>query len=135
MSNIIPIDKEYFLDGSAMINEINLKGIITFANRKFCEVSGYELSEIVGKNYMMLRHPDMPEAITEKMRQALQGSQSWSGIVKNIRKDGSFYWSEAEAIAIYDADEKVKGYIEAKRTASRKNIQEAEELYEKMLKS
>ncbi len=134
MNKIVPVDEEYTPEGSVMISEMDLDGIITFANRKFCEVSGYELNEIVGKNHSILKHPDMPEALHIKMWQALKDSQVWNGIVRNIRKDGHFYWTETEIMPIYDEDDRVKGYMGAKRVASRKNIQEAEELYEKMLK-
>jgi len=135
MNSVEPIDEEYIPEGSVMISEMNLEGIITFANRKFCEVSGYKLSEIVGKNHSMMSHPEMPDAVPTKMWQALHSSQTWNGIVKNIRKDGCYYWSETEIMPIYDAYESVKGYIRAKRAASRKNIQETETLYAKMLKS
>jgi len=135
MNKIVPIDEEYTPDGSVMISEINLEGIITFANRKFCEVSGYALNEIVGQSYLIMKHPDMPEAIFAKMWQTLQESQVWNAIVRNIRKDGHYYWTETEIIPIYDKDNRVKSYMSTNRVASRKNIQEAKELYEKMLKN
>ncbi|EQB39649.1 hypothetical protein M947_06550 [Sulfurimonas hongkongensis] len=135
MNRVVPVDKEYTPEGSVMICEMDLEGIITFANRKFCEVSAYGLNELVEKNHSITRHPDMPEAIFTKMWQALRDSQTWNAIVKNIRKDGHYYWTETEIMPIYDENNRVKGYMSAKRVASRKNIQEAEELYEKMLES
>jgi len=129
----VPIDEEYIPDGSVMISEINLEGTITFANRKFCEVSGYKLNEIVGQNYLVMKHPDMPETIFTKMWQTLQDSQVWNAIVRNIRKDGRYYWTETEIIPIYNEDNRVQSYMSVNRVASRKNIQEVKELYEKML--
>lgn len=135
MNNVAPVDEEYTPDGSVMISEMNLEGTITFANRKFCEVSAYELNELVGQNHSITRHPDMPKTVFTKMWQTLEDSQSWNGVLKSIRKDGHYYWSETEIIPIYDENEAITGYMSARRVASRKNIQEAEELYEKMLKS
>ncbi|MCK9492417.1 MAG: PAS domain S-box protein [Sulfurimonas sp.] len=135
MNNVAPVDEEYTPDGSVMISEMNLEGTITFANRKFCEVSAYELNELVGQNHSITRHPDMPKTVFTKMWQTLEDSQSWNGVLKSIRKDGHYYWSETEIIPIYDENDAITGYMSARRVASRKNIQEAEELYEKMLKS
>ena len=56
------VDEEYVFDGRAIVSETDLKGIITFANRKFCEISGYTVDELVGKPHNIIRHPDMPEA-------------------------------------------------------------------------
>lgn len=133
MNKIVPIDEEYLPEGSVMISEMDLNGIMTFANRKFCEVSAYELDELIGKNSSMIEHPGMPEIITTKMWQAIQDSQTWKGILKNMRKDGLYYWTEIEIMPIRDENDRVKGYMSARRAASRKNIQEAKELYNKML--
>lgn len=67
MDKVVPIDEEYIFEGSMIISQTDLKGNITFANRKFCEVSGYKLDELVGSNHNIIRHPDMPRAAFEKM--------------------------------------------------------------------
>lgn len=134
MNKIVPTSKEYIPSARVMISEMNLDGIITFANRSFCEASGYEFSEIVGKSHTIFKHPNMPKTVCDKMWLTLQNSLSWSAIVVNIRKDGRYYWSETEIIPIYDKNERIKSYMSAKRVASRKNIQEAQELYKEMLK-
>lgn len=135
MNKIVPVDKEYTPEGSVMICEMNLEGIITFANRKFCEASAYELSELVGKSHSIISHPSVPKSVFTKMWQALQDSQTWNAIVKNIRKDGHYYWTEAEIMPIYDENNTIKGYMSARRAASKKNIQETEELYDKMFEA
>lgn len=133
MDKVIPIDEEYTFDSSVIISQTDLQGIIVYANKKFCEISGYTAQELVGKPHNIIRHPDMPKAAFEKMWSAIQGGQAWNGLVKNLRKDGLYYWVETEILPIKDDEGKVIGYIAARKPASRKNILENQELYKKML--
>jgi aerotaxis receptor len=135
MKKAVPVDEEYFFEGSMIISQTDLKGIITFANRKFCEVSGYKLEELIGTNHNIIRHPDMPRETFAKMWSTLSGGQSWNGLVKNLRKDGLYYWVDIEIIPVRNEDEEITGYIAARKAASRKDIDEAKELYKKMLEA
>jgi len=133
MDQVIPIDEEYFFDDKVIISQTDLKGEITYANRAFCEISGYQVNELLGKPHNIIRHPDMPRAAFEKMWDTIKGGQVWNGLVKNLRKDGRFYWVDTEILPVRDDDERITGYIAARKAASRKDIQEAEETYKKML--
>jgi len=133
MSKATPIDEEYVYEGSVIISQTDLKGIITYANRKFCEISNYSASELVGKPHSIVRHPDMPKAVFAKMWQTIELGQVWNGTIKNLRKDGLYYWVETEILPIRNDEEEVIGYITVRKPASRKNVFEMEETYEKML--
>ncbi|MDD2905697.1 MAG: PAS domain-containing protein [Sulfurimonas sp.] len=135
MDKITPIDEEYLFEQNVIISQTDLNGFITYANKTFCDISGYSAQELVGKPHNVIRHPDMPKAAFEKMWSTIQGGQVWNGIVKNLRKDGLYYWVETEILPIRDEDASIIGYIAARKPASRKNIQESEELYKKMLNS
>jgi aerotaxis receptor len=135
MSKVVPKDKEYFFDENIIISQTDLKGVITYANRIFCKVSGYEKKELIGKPHNLLRHPDMPKKVFKKMWETIQSGQAWNGLVKNLRKDGLFYWVETEILPIKNSDEQITGYIAARKSASRKDIQENEEIYRKMLEA
>lgn len=135
MNEVVPIDEEYFFDETAIISQTDLKGVITYANRAFSEVSGYSVSELVGKPHNILRHPDMPKVVFEKMWSTLKAGQVWNGLVKNLRKDGRYYWVDSEILPIRDKDDNVTGYIAARKAASRKDIQESKETYIKMLQT
>jgi len=135
MSKVIPKDKEYFFDENVIISQTDLKGVITFANRVFYKVSGYNKDELIGKPHSILRHPDMPKEIFKKMWETIQSGQAWNGLVKNLRKDGLYYWVDTEILPIKDDDNAIVGYIAARKAASRKNIQENEEIYTKMLEA
>ena len=133
MEKVVPIDKEYLYEGNVIISQTDLKGIITYANRMFCEISGYNVEELVGQPHSILRHPDMPSAAFSKMWEKIQGGQVWNGLVKNLRKDGLYYWVDAEILPILDKDDTITGYIAVRKQASRKDISENQELYKKML--
>ncbi|HEX5329280.1 PAS domain-containing protein [Sulfuricurvum sp.] len=133
MEKPTPVDEEYVFDGRAIVSETDLKGVITFANRKFCEISGYTVDELIGEPHNIIRHPDMPKAAFAQMWQTIQAGTLWHGLVKNLRKDGRYYWVDTEVTPTYDENGKVKGYMAARKPASRKNIDETAELYKKMI--
>ena len=83
--------------------------------------------------HSIIRHPSMPKIIFTKMWETISGGQAWNGLVKNLRKDGEFYWVDTEILHIKDDDNVVTGYIAARKVAARKDIIENEENYKKML--
>ena len=136
MEKVTPIDKEYIYDGDVIISQTDTNGIITYANRAFTQASNYTIDELVGKSQNIIRHPDMPKVIFAKMWETISGGQAWNGLVKNLRKDGMFYWVETEIIPVLDKNEvDITGYIAVRKEASRKNIKEAEVTYKKMLET
>ncbi len=128
-----PVDEEYFFDGRAIVSETDLNGIITFANRRFCEISGYRTDELVGKPHNIIRHPDMPKAAFAQLWKTILSGTIWHGLVKNLRKDGKYYWVDTEVSPIYDENGKPKGYMAARKPAARKNIEETALLYQQMI--
>jgi len=135
MSRVIPKDKEYFFDENIIISQTDTKGIITYVNKMFCKVSGYDKEDLLGKAHNIIQHPDMPKAVFKKMWETIQNGQSWNGLIKNLRKDGLYYWVDIEILPIKSDDGEVTGYIAANKAASIKDIQENEEIYKKMLKA
>jgi len=135
MSKVTPVNEEYIYDGKVIISQTDTKGNITYANKKFCEVSGYSVDELIGKPHNIIRHPDMPKAAFAKMWETIKGGQVWNGLIKNLRKDGLYYWADSEILPIVGENDEITGYIAARRAGSRKDIKESEELYIKMLES
>ena len=130
---VTPVDEEYMYVGDVIISQTDLKGLITYANRMFCDVSGYRVNELNGQSHNIIRHPDMPKAAFEKMWESIRSGQAWNGLIKNLRKDGLYYWVDTEILPLKDADDSVTGYISAGKPASRKNVQETTDIYSKML--
>ncbi|KIM11090.1 MAG: aerotaxis receptor Aer [Sulfuricurvum sp. PC08-66] len=132
MQRPAPIDEEFLFEGRTIISETDTKGIITYANRTFCDISGYSKEELVGSPHNIIRHPDMPKAAFKEMWDAIQMGKSWHGFVKNMRKDGRYYWVESYVSPIYDDNQNIAGYIAARTVPKRKDIEHAITLYASM---
>jgi len=84
-----------------IISRTDLSGFITYANEAFCEISGYEESELIGVSHSIVRHPDMPSVAFAELWDTIQNKKQWIGVVKNIRKDKGFYWVKAIVSGVY----------------------------------
>lgn len=104
-------DRIAILDRFALISETDTRGVITYANQRFCEVSGYTVEELVGKPHNIVRHPDMPKSLFKEMWQTLKAGKVWQGEIKNRRKDGSHYWVLATVGPIRDAEGEIIRYV------------------------
>jgi aerotaxis receptor len=135
MNTVSPSNEEYELGESVVISQTDAQGVITYVNRAFCKASGYNADELIGKKHSIVRHPDMPVHVFAKLWSAITGGRAWNGLIKNLRKDGLYYWVDIEILPIKDNNEQITGYIAASKEPSRKDIQENEELYKKMLEA
>lgn len=126
MNKVVPKNEEYIFEGKVAISQTDLKGDITFVNRKFCEISGYTLDELMNANHSIIKHPEVSEAVYEKMWKTISDGQVYNGMLKNLRKDGSYYWTDVEIAPIMDTKGQITGYISVSKPSPRKNIQENE---------
>lgn len=135
MNKVTPTNQEFTSDGKAIISQTDKSGKIIYANNAFYESSGYSSKDVIGSTYEIIRHPDMPKLIFEKLWHSVNDGQSWTGLVKNLRSDGKFYWDDLSVLPIQDKDGEIVSFISVARQASKKNIIENEVLYKKMLNS
>ena len=77
--------------GELIVSRTDLKGIITYANDTFAEISGYEVDELIGKAHNIVRHPDMPKEAFKSLWETVKSGKIWTGYVKNATKNGDFY--------------------------------------------
>ncbi len=128
-----PVDEEVLFDGRSLISETDLKGVITFVNRKFVEMTGYSKKEAVGQPHNILRHPDMPKAAFEGMWKIIKEGKTWEGYVKNLRKDGKYYWVIVTIVPKKDENGNIIGYIASRKMPDRNHLQKIIRQYEEML--
>lgn len=124
MNKVVPTSEEYIYEGKVAISQTDLNDNITFVNRKFCEISGYSAEELLNSNHSKVRHPDMSHQVFDQMHKALKSGQVWNGLLKNLRKDGSFYWINSEIAPIHNNQNEIIGYISVSKPVPRKNIEE-----------
>ncbi|MFA5235172.1 MAG: EAL domain-containing protein [Sulfurimonas sp.] len=100
------------VDESAIVSKTDKNGILTYVNEKFCEINGYTESELLGKTHSIVNHPDMPkEVFTDLWHTVKDLKQPWIGEIKNLKKDGTFYWAKTFIKPILDANKEVVEYI------------------------
>ncbi len=116
-------------ENSILVSKTNLKGIITYCNQDFMEISGYSYDELIGKNHNIVRHPDMPPEAFEWLWTDLKNKQPWTAPVKNRAKNGDYYWVNANVSPIYQNGEIVE-YMSVRTRPSDAEIQAAEHLYQ-----
>ena len=117
-----------FREDYQLITTTDLKGIITYANEAFVEVSGFSQEELIGVNHNLIRHPDMPEAAFENLWDTVQSGRAWKGIVKNRCKNGDHYWVDAFVTPIR-RDGRIVEYQSVRIAAPRDAVERAERLY------
>ena len=123
-----------FPAGRYLVSRTDLKGIVTYANDAFVELSGFTREELIGKNHNLVRHPDMPPQAFEDLWRTVKAGLPWRGIVKNRAKDGDHYWVDAFVVPVRENDQTV-GYMSVRQQPSREAVQEAETLYRKLNES
>ncbi len=128
-----PVDEEVIFDGRSLISETDTKGIITFVNRKFVEMTGYTKQEAIGQPHSILRHPDMPKVAFEQMWKLIKEGKVWDGYVKNLRKDGKYYWVDVHIVPKKDENGTVIGYIASRKVTVPDRLQSTIIQYKKLL--
>ncbi|MFZ2219702.1 MAG: PAS domain-containing protein [Rhodoferax sp.] len=117
-----------FPEGRLIVSRTDLEGILTHANDAFVELSGWERDDLIGKPHHILRHPDMPKAAFKDLWDTVEAGKKWHGYVKNLRKDGSYYWVYATAVPNIRQG-KIAGYTSVRRKPSRTRIEELIPVY------
>lgn len=115
-------------DGKLIVSTTTQEGIITHVNQSFVEMSGYTEQELIGSPHSILRHPDMPPAAFKDLWDTIGRGEKWQGYVKNLRKDGGYYWVKATVIPNI-RNGQVVGYTSVRRKPSRVKVEECIQLY------
>jgi len=130
-----PINREKFLkDNEILVSKTDLKGKITYGNERFIEISGYSEEELLGAPHSIIRHPDMPKIVFKVLWDGIEAGKEVRAYVKNLVKDGSFYWVFATVTPSYDPKSgKIIGYFSVRRAPNREKLSLIESLYRELL--
>lgn len=127
-----PVDEEIKFNGGVMITETDKAGIITYANRKFREMTGYTKEQLIGSPHSINRHPDMPKAAFKGMWETIKGGNYWEGFVKNMTADGKYYLVVVWIKPKFDNNGDIIGYIAGRKIPDKDLIQRALVQYKAM---
>lgn len=134
--DIIPTDKERFMrEHDFIVSKTDLTGRITYGNEIFIEFSGYDEEELLGMQHNIIRHPDMPRVVFKLLWDYLAEDKEIFAFVKNMSKDGGFYWVFTHVAPIIDKDKKKIGYTSVRRMPNPKAVEIVAGVYKSMLEA
>jgi len=114
--HITPTNNETVLkDGEFIVSKTDLKSRITYGNEYFISISGWSEEELLGKPHNILRHPDMPQCAFKILYELIEGGEEFFGFVKNLKKDGGYYWVFANITPSFDVNGNIVGYYSVRR--------------------
>jgi PAS domain S-box-containing protein len=135
---IVPTQREILMrDDAFIVTKTDKRGILTYANPIFIEFSGFTESELLGKQHNIVRHPDMPRTVFNMLWSTVKAGEEFFGYVKNLSKDGSFYWVHATVTPSYADDNghesEIIGFFSVRRKPDKASLTIIQDLYRDML--
>lgn len=133
-SHVVPTLKERVMrEDDFLVSKTDLKGRIQYGNRTFIEFSGYSEVELLGTQHNIIRHPDMPRGVFKFLWDTLGNRQECFAYVKNMSKDGGFYWVFANVTPSFNARGEVESYFSVRRKPRASAVAAVSGLYQRML--
>ncbi|MGN7439407.1 MAG: PAS domain-containing protein [Alcanivorax sp.] len=118
--NIVPTGVErFFGDDEVIVSKTNLKGHMTYTNRLFMEIAGYEEHELLGQPHSLIRHPDMPRCVFKFLWDTIEQKREIFAYVVNMCKNGDHYWVLAHVTPSLNASGEIVGYHSNRRVPGR----------------
>lgn len=133
MKSITPTGNEInFGEEDIIVSKTDAKGIITYANRVFLKVSGYQEEDVVGKPHNLIRHPDMPRCMFAMLWERLKAGHEIFVYVKNMASNGDHYWALAHVTPTKDENGNITNFHSNRRWAERRAVDAIEPLYQRL---
>ena len=118
------------LDESAIVAITNQKGIITYVNDKFCKISKFSRKELIGKDHKIINSGYHSKDFIKNLWQTIASGKIWKGELKNIAKDGNYYWVDTTIVPFFNDKGKPTQYI-----AIRADITEKKKVEEDLIEA
>lgn len=116
-----------------IVSKSDAEGKITYVNPIFVKISGYTQGELFEKPHSILRHPDMPKVIFKYLWENLKKGNDVVAYVKNLCKDGSYYWVLATVKTAKNPDGSFRNYMSTRRAITEKAKEKIAKLYAQLL--
>ncbi len=135
-NKIVATGKERVMTADEFIvSKTDATGRLTYCNRIFIDYAGYTELELLGKQHNIVRHPEMPRSVFNLLWSTVKSGNEFFGYVKNIAKDGSFYWVFANVTPSYSTRAgapEILGYFSVRRKPDPAKLRIIEQLYKEM---
>lgn len=124
-------ERRQFSATEKLVSTTDLSSYITYANPEFIKISGYSEEELLGSPHNKVRHPDMPKEAFRSLWAALRAGRPWMGLVKNLCKNGDYYWVDAYVTPVVENGETI-GYQSVRVRPDDRHVANAETLYRRL---
>ncbi len=122
------------IDEAAIVAITDNRGIITYANKKFCAISQYSLDELIGKTHKIINSEFHPKEFFKDMWKTISSGKVWEGEIKNKAKDGSCYWVHTSIVPFLGKDGKPEQYVAVRYEITERKLAEDQlKIYSKKL--
>ncbi len=113
------------IDSNIICSITDKRGVINYVNKQFCEVSKYTAEELIGKSHNIINSGYHPKEFFTEMWQTISNGNMWHGEIRNVAKDGSYYWVKTVIIPVKDSSKKITSYLSLRvLITERKQIEE-----------
>ncbi len=135
MERPVPTDVEHEVSSiDLIVSKSDAEGNITYANPIFVKISGYSQGELLDKPHSILRHPDMPKVVFKYLWDNIKQGKEVVAYVKNLCKDGGYYWVLAQVRMAKNPDGSFRNYVSTRRCVSESAKKTIGALYADLLK-
>ena len=131
-------DIKLALDAHAIVGITNQDGLLTYVNDKFCELTRFKRSELLGNRYSVLSSTRRESDFYKILWQTISTGNIWHGEIRDMRKDGSFYWVDTTIVPFLNKQGEPYQYVGiqtdiTERKEATNQLQEYQEHLEEMV--
>ena len=111
--------ERFFREDEVIVSKTDLKGRLTYVNRVFIDISGYQEPELLGEPHSLIRNPEMPRSVFKLLWGTIGAGREIFAYVNNMSKNGDHYWVLAHVTPSFDKNGQIVGYHSNRRVPDR----------------